>query len=575
MQTSSEGPSRGGGSSALRRFGPVVAIVAVVVIIAAVVLTGGDDDGDQATTGATTPPQDEASETARPEGAISFAQADEEGLDVEFSDTCDPETGQVAIPYFFAPACYAEVEDNGGATSRGVTADTITVVAYVAPAVDPVLDYITGPINNDDTPEQVAQTTSNYAEMFNATYQTYGRKVDVKILNASGTSQDEVAARADAKKAVEEMGAFAVWGGPVLTNAWTDEIAALGAICIGCAGGSQKFAEDRAPYVIGVGMSAQEVNAHAAEYVNKKLAGKPAEHAGDEALQDQERVFAHLYIQSGEESDINAAQLKDLLSEGGIELAEQLPFELDPGRLAEQATSIISKLKAAGVTSVLLQADPISPSNFTQEATAQEYFPEWVVAGGALVDTTVFGRVYDQRQWANAFGITQIAARIAPDQAASAFLHRWFFGEEPPAPDTAPVLLGMPSLFFTMIQNAGPDLTPETFRDGLFSAEPRQGSITAPSLSWGAHGLWDEIGIETDWSGVDDMTEFWYDAEATGLDEIQNEGTGMVRWVDGGARYLPGAWTEEHRVFEEEGSVTVYESPPEDETPPDYPSPAG
>jgi hypothetical protein len=587
MQPSSDRPSAARGSGgALRRYGPIAAIVAVLAVIGgAVALGGGDDDEDQTATGDTTSEtggaasegggegEGGAADVQRPAGAVSWTQAEEEGLDVTFPDTCDPETGRVAIPYFYAPECFADVADNGGDTARGVTADTITVVYYSAPASDPVLDYITGPIKNDDTPEQIAETVQHFAEIFNSTYQTYGRTVEVKVLDASGGSRDEVAARADARKAVEEMGAFAVWGGPALTNAWADEIAAQGAICIGCLGGSPEFYDDRAPYVVGVGMNGQQNNVHAAEYVTKKLAGKPAEHAGDEAMHDQERVFAHLYISSSEESQKNAEQLAALLGEGGVDLAEQLPYELDPGRLPEQATSVISKLKEAGVTTVLIQADPVAPANFTQEATAQEYFPEWVVAGGTLTDTTVFGRVYDQQQWANAFGITTIAARQSPELTPGFRLHEWFFGEAPPAAETAPVLYPNPSLFFSVLQGAGPGLTAETFRDSLFSAEPRQGALTASSLSWGDHGLWEDIDV--DWNGVDDATEFWWDADATGPDELQREGQGMIRYVDGGTRYLPGAWDTELSAFDEAGTVMVYEEAPADETPPDYPSPAG
>ena len=32
------------------------------------------------------------------------------------------------------------------------------------------------------------------------------------------------------------------------------------------------------------------------------------------------------------------------------------------------------------------------------------------------------------------------------------------------------------------------------------------------------------------------MTEWWWDADATGPDAIQRDGTGMLRFVDGGAR---------------------------------------
>ena len=67
---------------------------------------------------------------------------------------------------------------------------------------------------------------------------------------------------------------------------------------------------------------------------------------------------------------------------------------------------MIAKLKSAGVTSVILAGDPVFPTFLTKEATAQGYFPEWVVLGYAFTDTAVFGRQYDQQQWAHAFGVS-------------------------------------------------------------------------------------------------------------------------------------------------------------------------
>src|SRR6185295_17314527 len=101
----------------------------------------------------------------------------------------------VAIPSYFAPECYANVDDNGGATAPGVTADTITVVVYIAPDTDPILDFITAPINVDDTGAQAKATYQGYTDLFNKYYQTYGRKVVLKFLDGSGTSDDSVAAR--------------------------------------------------------------------------------------------------------------------------------------------------------------------------------------------------------------------------------------------------------------------------------------------------------------------------------------------------------------------------------------------
>jgi len=557
--SASSGPDRG---SALRRWGPLAAIVVVIAIVGVIVIAGGGDGDDEgATTGTTTAAGE------RPEGAITFSQAKEEGLDVTFPDTCDTETGRVAMPDYFAPECYADVDDNGGATAPGVTADSITVVVYIAPDSDPILDFITGPINADDTGAQAEETYQGYTDMYNAMYQTYGRTVRLEFLHGTGISTDAVAARADAVKAVEELHAFAVWGGPVLSPAWTEEIKARNVVCLGCPG-----VGENEPSAFPITASGGQTRQQLAEYVVKKLAGKPAAYAGDAALTTQERVFGQLFLQTPGGNQANeVADFEALLGESGVSLAEKVAYELDPNRLQEQATSAIAKLKAAGVTSVIFTGDPIAPATFTREATNQGYFPEWIFGGSALVDTTAFGRTFDQEQWAHAFGISSLAARTTPEIGASTFLYKWFKGTEPPADDTAGVLYPQPALFFAAIQAAGPNLTVDSFRAGLFAGEPTEAhAVTQPAISYGEHGIWEGV----DYNGIDDFTEIWWDPTATGVDEIGKQGTGMLRYVDGGKRYLPGEWTDEMKVFDPAGSVTIYEERPPSETPKDYPSPA-
>jgi hypothetical protein len=230
---------------------------------------------------------------------------------------------------------------------------------------------------------------------------------------------------------------------------------------------------------------------------------------------------------------------------------------------------VISKFKAAGVTSVVFSGDPVAPANFTKEATAQEYFPEWILGPQLLVDTTAYARTYDQRQWAHAFGPSPLTARIRPERAAAYQLYQWFQGTAPPAPDTAQVILPNPSTLFAALQLAGPKLTPETFRDGLFSRAPTENAISQSSLSYGDHGFWPY----EDWNGVDDMTEVWWDPEAKGPDEIRKEGTGMWRYVDGGKRYYPGEWTKDVKLFDKANTVTIFDEPPKGEAAPDFPKP--
>jgi hypothetical protein len=590
MQPSSgDAPSKTG--NPWRRWGPVIAIVAVIAIIAGILIfaAGGDDNGGSAATtgaasagttaagsgssvaaGTTAAAGGDAAAEAR--GAITYDAAKAAGrTDLTFMDSCDTSTGRLKIPDYFVQQCYANVADNGGATAPGVTADTITVVVYIAPDTDPVLDFITAAISNDDTGAQAKQTYQDYTDMMNALYQTYGRKVVLKFLDASGTSENGTAARADAVKAVEELGAFAVWGGPVLAPAWTEEIKARGVICLGC-----PAIPDPGPVVFPITASGQQTRMQLAEYITKKLGGKPAEHAGDPAMQTTTRVFGQIFIDTpGSPAEQDAADLKKGLADGGVELSQQIPYTLDPATLQEQAAGVIQKLKAAGVTTVIVSADPIAPKIFTEEATKQNYSPEWIYGGAALVDTNAFGRTYDQKQWAHAFGISSLAARVSPAIVKQYDLHTWYFGDLAPANDTYGVLYPQPALFFAGLQAAGPKLTAETFRDGLFGSptdEIAKPALTAPLITYGDHGLWPD---KPDYYGIDDFTEIWWDPTATGEDEIRRQGTGMMQFVDGGKRYRLGEWTSDTKAFDKNGAVVIYDQLPPSETPPSYPPPPG
>jgi hypothetical protein len=128
-----------------------------------------------------------------------------------------------------------------------------------------------------------------------------------------------------------------------------------------------------------------------------------------------------------------------------------------------------------------------------------------------------------------------------------------------------------PSLLFAVLQGVGPDLTPKTFRDTLFAAQPTRPGISQPYLSYGDKGYWGGV---PDYQGVDDATLIWWNPTATGIDEIRKQGTGMYEFVDMGKRYLPGKWPTEDHLFDPSKSIAIYTTPPPGEAPPSYPSPA-
>jgi hypothetical protein len=255
----------------------------------------------------------------------------------------------------------------------------------------------------------------------------------------------------------------------------------------------------------------------------------------------------------------------------GVEVAEQILYPLDPSRAAELATNAVTKMQGAGVTTVLVQADPILLPAFTKEATKQEWYPEWVLGGSPFIDTTAFARTFDPDQWEHAFGISYFPPQTVTDINPPVRLYEWFHGERPPVVATLPLLLIYPqvTLFFTGLEYAGPDLTAETFRNGLFVMPPTARATTQPSVSYGEH-RWEE----PEYAGIDDMVELWWDADAEGVDEAGEEGTGMYRYANGATRYLVDEWDDSESVFKQEGSITIIEELPEDEQPPDYPSPA-
>lgn len=559
MMPSSPTPSDPGGGSSLRRWGPIAAIVAVLAIVAAVVVvSGGDDDDDGG----------DAVETTIPSGvdrqAITFNEAREQGLDVTFEDTCNEEDGRLIFPSYFRGECYANVDDNGGATDEGVTADTIRVAIYLAPDDDPVLDFILGSIQSDDTSADVRATWEGLIEMFDDIYQTYGRRIEPVFIEGSGTATDAEAGRADAIRAAD-AGVFAAWGGPALNAGWSEELHARGIPCIGC------FPlPEPEPYIFSVTASQDQINIQLAEYLSVRLAGNPAQHAGDPAFHETERVFGHLWLNSNPDSAPNAQEFRDLLAESGVELAESIEYDIT--RANEMAPGIITRFKEAGVTSIIIQGDPSTPAYFTEAATQQEYFPEWIIGGSALMDSTAFARSYDQEQWAHAFGISTLSARTSPEIGGPRFRYRWYHGEDPPADDTINVMEPLPLIFHGALQGIGPNLTRDALIQALYTIDLVGDTYTQVGFAYGDHGYYPTLD-PPDHNGIEDVTEIWYDPDEVSIDEIGREGPGSYMYVDGGRRFLPGTWEPGERAFDPEGAVAVYEEAPAAEQIPDFDPP--
>src|SRR5262245_39908015 len=195
-----------------KRYGPIVVVLAVIG--AAVLVFGGGNDGDDeaATDSASTSADDLIAS-----GPMTWQKAEQEGetADIDWGPNCDTETGKIKLVSVYAPPCVQPFEgDNGGATSPGVTADTVKVVAYITdPALDPLTAATVSGAGADVNVDTAIQTIQGFADVYNKLYETYGRTVDVETYIGTGAGDDLEAAKADAI-AIAEKDPFMVVGGP-------------------------------------------------------------------------------------------------------------------------------------------------------------------------------------------------------------------------------------------------------------------------------------------------------------------------------------------------------------------------
>ena len=145
---------------------------------------------------------------------VTYLEAKEAGTldDYEWSDGCDPDTGRLKAPSVYAAPCVPVFtdDDNGGATTSGVTADKVTIVRYVAEQSADLQSLIAG-IDATDTKEELAQTHRDYLTLSSSLARDCtAARSSTSTTREPGTGDDVVAAKADATQIV--AGAEAVRG---------------------------------------------------------------------------------------------------------------------------------------------------------------------------------------------------------------------------------------------------------------------------------------------------------------------------------------------------------------------------
>lgn len=438
----------------------------------------------------------------------------------------------VGDPY--SPPCVAwpAGNDNGGATSRGVTRDTIRI-GFRLPIED-ILDFenIIRQFAGDKankvpraTEEDVKRTIQAFITYFNRKFQTYGRTIELEFWQGKGSIFQEFlgggreGAAADAIRAAKELNFFADLG--ALTLPYNEALARQKVVGIGAPYLSREWFDAHAPYAWSPYPDCTTLASTVAEYLNKRVYGHPADHAGPGVV-GKARKLAVIAPDSAEYQQC-LDTLQGLVDAAGNELT-RFSYTPDLATLSDQAATLAAKVKQNRITSVVLLTDPLTPLLVTSRMSQQSYYPEWIVTGTALTDRDSLGQLYDAAQWKHAFGLSQLGAD-PPHGASFAYA-----AAKSVDPNLEPVFGA--DLFYkfcyvlaTGIQMAGPNLTPESFAAGMRAYPGGTGIEGKWAYPPGAYGP------------NRDALEIWWDPTAK---SVANGAPG--RYATGDRRYLPGQW---------------------------------
>jgi hypothetical protein len=400
----------------------------------------------------------------------------------------------------YAPYCEPAFHGgNGGATALGVTGNTITLT-YRLPnsAQQAAIDSLAGDANINDG--DMVKDLQSYVNYFNSQFELYGRHVVLKTYQGQSDyieedqGQDLAAAQADAVTA-HDMGAFGdVTFSLEASQYYEQYLAAEHVIGFSSVGLSEQWFQQYAPYEYSVqGASGTNSIQATSAVVCRRLAGMPAIYAGDPVMTSEKRVFGIIFPQTPVyQSEVN--QLKQMISKScGINGIKTIGYAINVANYEEESASAMAQLHSSGVTTILCACDPIADIFLSNAADNQQYFPEWL----ASYFGDPIGRHYDQKEWAHVITGGWQWPNYSAVEAYKTF-ERAYPGHQPAeVPPNSPRYYYVPYYtllqVFDALQAAGPDLTPYTFEQGMFSLPPSQpGDFVGGQWQFG-QGVFDPI----------------------------------------------------------------------------------
>lgn len=443
-----------------------------------------------------------------------------------------------------SPPCIAYWKgDNGGATARGVTRDSI---------------YIAIP-----TPEGAQAQYTALQNFFNKRFQFYGRKLVFEFCSSSGGgsgSSDEANQNADAALAASGCGGPK----PFASTFYRQNNGAFYMPAMGCryktiVVGSyspydSKFLNRCAPYQYQYPMEVDEQFANVGEWICARLAGKTAKWAGGSDSSTPPRQLNSLPRKFGillePFTDTDPVARRDALrpmtsrlQACGVQIPDQDAIINPVTGLFDPSTAqnAILQLRNDNVTSIICMCNFFSFGTLQRAAQSSNYEPEWLTSTFGLNDVNssfILGQG-PASQMQRTFGLTFHPRMVNP--LTNPYNVALQEGDPSQTPDTATTGEAKLEVYRALlllasgIQMAGPRLTVASFRDGLRAT--RFPNPVIPSLNAGAVDV-----RPNGYSLTADGAEWWYSNTDRGPFSDSGAKPGTVCYLNRGARHVLGAW---------------------------------
>ena len=384
---------------------------------------------------------------------------------------CGKGAVQVAWTAYSPPCVPVFSGDNGGATSQGVTKDTITVTFRRANSTQDTAVYTAaGDAAPAPDPQFVADLRT-YIDYFNKQYELYGRKVVLKDFQGQGDYIQEHQGQGSANAAADGVTARELGGFADITFAlkgsrpFWEALARNRVIAIGPLGFPQSWYERFAPYWWSVRASGSMGASFVTNMACRRMGRQPAIFAGDPLFQRTQRVYGLITPENPEYMEIGN-QIAAGLKACGLSIARRVSYTINVAAFQPQATNMAAQLRAAGVTTAICYCDPLIPIFLSNAAQSQNWHPEWYQPWY----NDPQGRLMNQDQWAHALS----DGGTHPPMKNTEAYRVWKLA----SPNAEPREQYFDTAYYTVlflmnaIQAAGPNLNPQTFAGGVAQLPP-------------------------------------------------------------------------------------------------------